>query len=161
MVLFNPFSFIINFLAAQGFNLPNTGRALITGLFFDIPLETDQTRLLDPADIDDEPFPIPFLTFLIADSYSVGDRCYCHNQLGFSGSDTVIPTPLGDLTAAEICARLGPGPGSIGRPLYNDNQCGNGPFIGTGDELGCPGRVDRGPEGCGVIGPTWNFDGVE
>ena len=142
------------------YNLPNFGRALITGLFYDIPLETDQTQILD--DVKGYTPPIPFGMFLISDSYSVGDRCYCSNIIGFEGADTPIPdTPLGaNVTAAEICDRLGPGPGSMGRPLYNDAQCGNGPFLGTGDEKSCPGRVDHGPAGCGVVGPKWNFDGV-
>lgn len=131
-------------------------RALITWLFYDIPLEVDQTAIRD-VEGHSEPFPL----ILIADSYSVGDRCYCENLIGFEGSETLLDTKFGKLTAAEICDLLGPGPGSIGRPFYNDLQCGNGPFIGLTDEETCPGRVDQGRKGCGVIGPTWNWEGVD
>jgi hypothetical protein len=53
---------------------------------------------------------------------------------------------------------LGPGPGiTDDTPLYNDVQCGNGPPNDAGDEHTCPGRVDIGSEGCGHVGPRWNF----
>ena len=68
-----------------------------------------------------------------------------------------MDTPLGSKTVFEICEMLGPGPGSAGRPKYNDVQCGNGPPNDAGDEDDCPGRVDIGPDGCGHIGPEWNF----
>ena len=102
-------------------NIPNFGRAAINGIFHrNIPLNEDFTRTVDVPGFE-PPFPL----ILIADSYSVGDRCYCHNIIGFEGSDTTLSTPLGFMTAAEVCELLGPGPGSIGRPLYNDAQvCG-------------------------------------
>lgn len=41
------------------------------------------------------------------------------------------------------------------------DRCGNGPPNDQGDEQRCPGRVDLGKEGCGHIGPKWNFEKFE
>lgn len=101
----------------DAFNVMNIFRASFNGVFYSLPLSLDTTRVEDVPG-HDTIFPL----ILIADSYSVGDRCYCHNIIGFEGSDTVVSTPLGELTAAEVCDVLGPGPGSVGRPLYNDLQ---------------------------------------
>lgn len=92
------------------------------------------------------------------DSYSVGDRCYCDTTYDHDIGDIRVDTPIGNITVREACERLGDGPGSAGRPIYNDVQCGNGPANNAGDEDWCPGRVDIGKEGCPQIGPTWNFD---
>lgn len=59
--------------------------------------------------------------------------------------------------AIAALTSVGAGPGSTGRPIYNDVQCGNGPANDAGDEDYCPGRVDIGKEGCVQIGPTWTF----
>jgi len=92
------------------------------------------------------------------DSYSVGDRCYCDTTFDHDIGDIRVDTPVGNITVVEACAIIGEGPGSNGRPIYNDVQCGNGPANDAGDEDYCPGRVDIGKEGCPQIGPTWNFD---
>lgn len=92
------------------------------------------------------------------DSYSVGDRCYCETSFDHGIGVFQYETPLGWMTVADACALLGPGPGSSGRPKYNDIQCGNGPPNDAGDEHTCPGRTDIGPSGCGQIGPKWNFN---
>lgn len=134
----------------------NLFRALITMAFYRTPLEVDQTAILDDKPGFNNVLPLIVST----DSYSVGDRCYCHILIGFEGAGTMIETPHGSMAARDVCKLIGPGPGSIGRPMYNDIQCGNGPQIGLGDEKYCPGRVDRGRAGCGVIGPKWNWDGV-
>lgn len=93
------------------------------------------------------------------DSYSVDDRCYCDGVTTYDHAigEVITETSLGWMTVKEACEMLGPGPGSRGRPTYNDVQCGNGPFNEEGDEHRCPGRVDMGKEGCGHIGPKWNF----
>lgn len=95
------------------------------------------------------------------DSYSVGDKCYCDSST-FDHKIGAFPieTPLGWMTVQEACQLLGPGPGSSGRPKYNDIQCGNGPPNDAGDEHTCPGRSDIGPEGCGQIGPKWDWSSV-
>ena len=92
------------------------------------------------------------------DSYSVGDRCYCDTTGDHDVYSLVVDTPLGRITTETACNIIGPGPGSEGRPIYNDIQCGNGPANDAGDEDYCPGRVDIGREGCTHIGPKWNFD---
>jgi len=101
-----------------------------------------------------------------ADSYSVGDRCYCYqkrNKNDYSPgiADYPVETSKGWMTVKEICDMLGPGPGASGKPIYNDIQCGNGPpnYSVDANEQYCPGRVDIGPSGCGQIGPTWKFEG--
>lgn len=93
-----------------------------------------------------------------SDSYSVGDQCYCASTFDHAIGELVMTTPAGPRTVREICDALGPGPGTEGRPVYNDIQCGNGPANDAGDEDDCPGRVDLGREGCGHIGPTWDLD---
>ena len=105
-----------------------------------------------------------------SDSYSVGDQCYCETTFDHDIGDVEVETPVGTRTVRQICDALGPGPGSEGRPVYNDIQCGNGPPNsargiqcaenqpeGQGDEHFCPGRVDIGREGCGHIGPKWDL----
>ena len=92
------------------------------------------------------------------DSYSVGDRCYCDTTFDHNIGSIRVDTPLGNITVFEACEALGSGPGSNGRPIYNDVQCGNGPANDAGDEDYCPGRVDIGKEGCPQIGPRWNFN---
>jgi len=92
------------------------------------------------------------------DSYSVGDRCYCDTTGDHDVDNLIADTPLGRITTETACNIIGPGPGSNGRPIYNDIQCGNGPANDAGDEDYCPGRVDIGKEGCTHIGPKWNFN---
>ena len=100
-----------------------------------------------------------------ADSYSFGDRCYCDDSIStydHKMKDFMVELEDGNwYTVDYICNHIiGPGPGSAGRPLYNDVQCGNGPPNDAGDEHNCPGRVDLGSSGCGHIGPKWNFSNV-
>lgn len=96
-----------------------------------------------------------------ADSYSVGDACYCETTFDHNIGDIMVDTPVGRRSVREVCEALGDGPGSDERPLYNDIQCGNGPANDAGDEDDCPGRVDIGREGCGHIGPRWDLSGLE
>ena len=107
--------------------------------------------------IGDEPMGLSW-----ADSYSVGDRCYCDGVTTYDHDieKFVVNTPVGWKTVREICELLGPGPGRKNRPIYKDVQCGNGPPNVAGDEHTCPGRVDIGRAGCGQIGPKWNFDDI-
>ena len=92
------------------------------------------------------------------DSYSVGDRCYCETTFDHDIGPVLVDTPLGTITVLEACSILGDGPGSDGRPVYNDVQCGNGPPNTASDETECPGRTDIGRDGCNQIGPVWNFN---
>jgi len=117
-------------------------------------LHPDITRVADIA--PEEILRTPSAGYL--DSYSVGDRCYCESNFDHNIVDLRVDTAVGNITVAEACDIIGPGPGSNGRPLYNDIQCGNGPANDAGDEDYCPGRVDIGKEGCPQIGPRWNFN---
>ncbi len=98
-----------------------------------------------------------------ADSYSVGDQCYCSTSFDHNIGPVEVDTPVGRITVREACDLIGPGPGRGDRPLYNDVQCGNGPPNDAGDEDWCPGRVDvqgtndQRKQGCNHIGPTWKF----
>lgn len=78
-----------------------------------------------------------------ADSYSVGNHCYCDKVTSYDhGIDIIqVETQLGWMTVKQACEILGPGPGIKNRPIYNDVQCGNGPPNDEGDEQRCPGRV--------------------
>lgn len=93
-----------------------------------------------------------------SDSYSVGDRCYCETNFDHDLGPIRVDTPVGNITVQEACDIIGPGPGSEGRPVYNDAQCGNGPPNTAIDEVQCPGRVDIGRDGCNQAGPLWNFN---
>ncbi len=99
-----------------------------------------------------------------ADSYSVGDQCFCETTFDHNIGPVEVDTPVGRMTVRQACDRLGRGPGSNGRPKYNDVQCGNGPANDAGDEDWCPGRVDvQGSSderklGCNQIGPRWKFN---
>lgn len=92
------------------------------------------------------------------DSYSVGDRCYCDTTFDHDIGSIRVDTPVGRITVRQACDILGDGPGSNGRPIYNEVQCGNGPANDVGNEDYCPGRVDIGREGCPQIRPEWNFN---
>lgn len=131
-----------------------------SALFY-APLEEDMVAIYDVIG-DKRVNPIFW-----HDSYSVGDRCYCNRNFDRGIGEVIVDdTPLGPgKTVREICKFLGPGPGVWGRPmrpLYNDIQCGHGPpHLPTDDlvqdEITCPGRVEWGIDGCGVVGPQWNF----
>ncbi len=118
-------------------------------------LHPDITRVADipPEDILREPRGEAW-----KDSYSVGDRCYCDTTFDHNIGSIRVDTAIGNISVTEACEAIGPGPGSNGRPIYNDVQCGNGPANDAGDEDYCPGRVDIGKEGCPQIGPRWNFN---
>eukprot|EP00039_Didymoeca_costata_P009280 m.122494 g.122494 ORF g.122494 m.122494 type:complete len:271 (+) comp14426_c0_seq2:2522-3334(+) len=97
------------------------------------------------------------------DSYSVNGRCYCDTNGDHGVFDLVISSPTGNKTVGEVCNRnkelFGEGPVE-GRIPYNDVQCGNGPANDAGDEdpENCPGRVDLGPDGCKMLGPSFNLE---
>ncbi len=95
------------------------------------------------------------------DSYAVGGKCYCDsNGYDHNLDSKFADTPIGPQNVVDICEAieqvLGDGPVN-GRIPYNDIQCGNGPPNDAPDEVGCPGRVDIGPEGCDQIGPEWDL----
>jgi hypothetical protein len=46
-----------------------------------------------------------------ADSYSVGDSCYCKTNFDHAIDVIVVLTPFGNMTVKQVCTLLGPGPG--------------------------------------------------
>lgn len=91
-------------------------------------------------------------------SYSDGSSCYCSvAEFDNVTGAMMLETPLGPLSAFEICQLLGDSPtGPDGKPRFNDIQCGNGPALSE-NERACPGRIEHGVEGCGFLGPNWDF----
>ncbi|CAM9611334.1 unnamed protein product [Ectocarpus sp. 12 AP-2014] len=98
-----------------------------------------------------------------ADSYSVGGKCYMQTTFDHGIGEVEVDTPQGTMKIEDLFNLLEPGPGSEGRPLYNDIQCGNGPVNSDslGDEFLCPGLVEYGREGCGQIGPMWDLSELQ
>lgn len=111
-----------------------------------------------------------------ADSYSVGNTCYCKSQYDHAvegatvGNTKIVYSAGVTYTIKQVCdlitSRVGR-PSSNGQPLYNDVHCGHGPandaYFRSADyydELECPGRVDQGSAGCLVVGPKWPLDQV-
>ncbi|CAN0305003.1 unnamed protein product [Ectocarpus sp. 6 AP-2014] len=92
-----------------------------------------------------------------ADSYSVGSKCYMSTTFDHGIGEVLVDTPIGDMKISDLYDMLEAGPGSAGRPLYNDIQCGNGPANDAADETECPGLVMEGEAGCGQIGPKWDL----
>lgn len=97
------------------------------------------------------------------DSFSHDRKCWCDSTLDHDIGKTVVDTPFGKRTIAQVCgAQMASGkkpPRLATDPIYNDVQCGNGPPNSFGDENPdvCPGRVDIGGAGCAQIGPKWDF----
>lgn len=80
-----------------------------------------------------------------ANSYSVGNKCYCipNKNFGPGVEDYPVETPRGWMTVKEICQMIGTDTrGASGRPIYNDVQCGNGPPSADkmANEHHCPGK---------------------
>ncbi len=98
------------------------------------------------------------------DSYAVDGQCFCDSSnYDHNLSSKSANTPEGLKNVVQICNDIREvlGTGSEeGRIPYNDIQCGHGPANDAADEAGCPGRVDIGPAGCNVKGPTWNLAAV-
>jgi hypothetical protein len=97
------------------------------------------------------------------DSFSHDRKCWCDSTLDHDIGNTVVDTPFGKRTVAEVCAAQMASGKKPSRapddPIYNTVQCGNGPSNNAGDEYPnvCPGRVDIGGIGCAQIGPKWDF----
>ena len=124
----------------------------------------DWVALVRRVESNAEPFvPVPRIDRPFwADSYSVGDRCYCDSS--FDHFEHLSSAELAALQAACEQAGAHPNP-NIPRIYYNTIQCGNGPVNNAPDESQCPGipgtSVDgplySGP-GCTYRGPLWGAD---
>lgn len=98
-------------------------------------------------------------------SYSANGDCYCSEDIPASLSGRIVPTPVGGQTLAQVCRRLGDGPGlslqdgRFSHPVYPDMQCGNGPAVSFASPDTCQGQTalpaDQGE--CNGTGPVWNI----
>lgn len=100
------------------------------------------------------------------DSYQANGLCWCDSSNFDHGLDSKTVTINGTAYSVEdICDELQNHPlfraRQTGDPVYNDIQCGNGPFNDAPDEPGCPGRVDLGSGGCSELGAAWDMDWLE
>ncbi|MBX2880043.1 MAG: porin family protein [Granulosicoccus sp.] len=100
-------------------------------------------------------------------SYAANGQCYCLGEISPTVGGQIIPTPIGGQSIAQVCEKLGEGPGlelSDGRynyPLYQDLQCGHGPFADPNAkqvrDSGCVGTLDHTYATCQGVGPRWDL----
>ena len=99
-----------------------------------------------------------------ADSYNANGLCWCrttfdHDLDNINKVSFVINGTKRNIR--DICNELEKHPQRRsyrkGDPIYNDVQCGNGPANTAIDETQCPGRVDKGRNGCSEKGPRWDI----
>lgn len=98
-------------------------------------------------------------------SYSASGQCFCVGDLPGQTARSIVPTPVGGQTVAQVCRRLGKGPGLerhnglFNHTVYKDAQCGNGPGAVTAQtESSCSGSLDGiGAVGCAPVGPQWDI----
>lgn len=85
-------------------------------------------------------------------SYVADGTCFCAGSQGRNIDSTIVPTPIGGQSVSQVCERVGKGPplqkvnGEFNFTVYEDAQCGNGPF---------PGQATLGDDQ--VIGPKWDL----
>ncbi len=95
------------------------------------------------------------------DSFEANGFCWCDSNLDHGIATKTVTINNTAYSVVDICDELKKHPNyrayQNGDPIYNDIQCGNGPFNDAPDEPGCPGRVDLGPDGCDQIGPKWDM----
>ena len=101
-------------------------------------------------------------------SYSVNGQCFCVGAVASDVENTIVPTPIGGQTVAQVCQRIGAGPeltlsnGLYNYPVYTDSQCGHGPFeAGSAAAVSsCAGSLDgKGAEStsCQPAGAKWDI----
>jgi len=100
-------------------------------------------------------------------SYSANGQCFCAGTVSSAVGNSIVPTPIGGQTVAQVCQRIGAGPNlkfqgdRYNYPVYKDSQCGHGPFeagSSRGDES-CLGSMDgksADSDSCQPIGPRWD-----
>ncbi|MDB4222229.1 hypothetical protein N9850_00535 [Granulosicoccus sp.] len=100
-------------------------------------------------------------------SYSANGQCFCVGAVAPTVENSIVPTPVGGQTVAQVCKRVGAGPSLqlegdlFNYPVYPDSQCGHGPFDvgGTVTDPNCAGSLDgklTGSATCQSIGPRWD-----
>jgi len=103
----------------------------------------------------------------VALSYEADGACYCTNAVSSSSvAEHILPTPIGGQTIAQICSRIGNGPGlqidngKYSHAAYSDTQCGHGLSTtndGSGTGNNCLGLSASGESVCGRAGPKWDL----
>lgn len=100
-------------------------------------------------------------------SYVADEQCYCSGSQGQQIDSTLVPTPIGGQTVAQICARIGAGPdlkklnGKFNYTVYPDAQCGNGlPGREAKADNSCAGHRGVAGEDCEGAGAGWNLSTV-
>lgn len=99
-------------------------------------------------------------------SYSAQGQCYCIGELSLTLSGKIVPTPVGGQTISQVCKRVGDGPellrasGLFNFPVYEDPQCGNGPYASgeAPQDITCAGSLDGEGDSCEAVGPKWDLD---
>ena len=102
----------------------------------------------------------------IALSYEADGACFC-TDAAFSSPNmrTILPTPVGGQSIAQICERIGKGPGLkildglYDKPAYSDLQCGNGTSreAAIENETTCTGLTAPGESSCKPAGALWDL----
>lgn len=98
-------------------------------------------------------------------SYAADGQCFCVGELPSELSGRILPTPVGGQSLAQICNRVGSGPGLESNdgvynyPVYQDPQCGNGPFSDPSAfrDPNCSGNLDGTYATCRGVGPQWDL----
>jgi hypothetical protein len=104
-------------------------------------------------------------------SYSANGQCFCVGTIASAVENSIVPTLIGGQTVAQVCQRVGMGPGLkiadglYSHPVYADSQCGHGPGLGsagsTTSDSNCVGSLDgKGADSgsCQPLGPRWNIE---
>jgi hypothetical protein len=101
-------------------------------------------------------------------SYSANGQCFCVGEVSSAVESLIVPTPIGGQTVAQVCQRVGTGPGLkiteglYSHPVYADSQCGHGPpeAGSTVSDSNCVGSLDgkaTESESCQPMGPRWDI----
>ena len=112
----------------------------------------------------------PFASNAIADSawqgsYSANGQCFCSGKVSLTIANRIVATPIGGQTVKQVCAAIGPGPeliksgGLFNYPVFEDAQCGNGPFTSQNGptDVKCVGSRDGVEASCQPAGPDWDL----
>lgn len=106
-------------------------------------------------------FPVPEDSWM--DSFSANGLCWCDSDFGGEIGDVTVQINGGSYRIEDICDELKKHPSyrnrQSGDVIYNDIQCGNGPFspLSYEYEAGCPGYIVDDYSGCIKKGPRWDM----
>ena len=98
-------------------------------------------------------------------SYAADGACHCIGRPEPRLAGRTVPTPIGGQSVAQVCERVGAGPGltfpdgEFDHTVYPDAQCGNGPFAAgtTLLDTTCAGTRTPGGNDCRPVGPRWDL----